>query len=204
MIAWIIVIVLLLLFLIMPVGIVFIYRQQLILKVKIGLTNLKVLPSGDKGKPKEPKPKKEKVKVPKDQQKLRLNKDDVFSLLKLLFQTLRRFRKHLSIDRLKLYWTAGADDPCDAVMQYGGLNAGLSTLRPYVHEVLKIRDEDIQTSVDFERSTPLIEAELTATLQIWEILFIGNCTAFAILPWYFTKKKLERTAAKNAVQKGSE
>ena len=204
MIAWIIVIVLLLLFLLMPVGVVFSYGGQVTLKVIIGFLRLQILPAEKSEKPKEPKPKKEKVKVPKDQQKLRLNKDDVFSLLKLLFQTLGRFRKHLSIDRLKLYWTAGADDPCDAVMQYGGLNAGLSTLLPYVHEVLKIRDEDIQTAVDFELTKPQIEAELTATMQIWEILFIGNCTAFAILTWYFTKKKLERTAAKNVVQKGSE
>ena len=205
MLAWIIVIALLLLFLLMPVGVVFRYQQQEItLKVKIGLFKLKILPAKAKAKPKAPKPKKEKVKVPKDQKKLRLNKDDIFTLLKLLFRTLRRFRKHLSIDFLRLYWTAAAEDPCDAVMQYGGLNAGLSTLMPYVHEVLKIRNEDICTAVDFEHSAPQIEAELAATLQVWEILLTVNCAAFTALGWYVRKKKLDRAAAKNAAQKGSE
>ena len=201
-----IILVLLLLFLLIPVGVDAGYHQKLWLKLKIGWLRFAVFPRREKkqpSKPKQPKPKKEKTKVPKDQKKLHLNKDDIFTLLKIAVRTLHRFRKHLYIDRLKLYWTAAAEDPYDAVMQYGGLNAGLSALMPYVHEFLKIGEEDLRTAVDFARSSTEIDAELTATLQIWEILLVVNCAAFAALTWFLKKKKQERRAAKAAAQKGS-
>ena len=210
MLALIIIFAVLLLLLILPLGVNVVFRQQILcLKLKIGPLKLQILPSKDDKKkeekpPKEPKPKKEKVKVPKDQKKLKLTLDDIFTLLKIVFRALHRFRKHLSIDRLKLYLAFASEDPYDAVVQFGAVNAGVSTLMPYVHDVLKIRDEDIRTTVDFEQPKMQIDAEVTATLQLWEILFVVNCAAASVLVWFVKKKKLERTAAKAAEQKGSE
>ena len=202
---WIVIIVLLVLFLIMPVGVDAVYSGQVFqLKLKIGLIKLSVIPGNKDKKQKTPKQKEENVKIPPEEKKLRLTAQDVLQLLKVVFSTLGRVEKHLSFDRVRVYWTAAAEDPCDAVMQYGGINAGLSVLMPYVHEVLKIRDEDIQTAVDFELQKPQIDAAVTATLQIWEILLVVNCAGAAALKWYVRKKKQARTAEKLAVQKGTE
>lgn len=196
--AWIIVLLLLLLLLILPVGVDFRYDGAIALKLKLGPIRVGLLPKAEKpasgkaeAKP-DPKPKKEKVKTPKSEKKLRLNKDDIFTLLKTAFRALGRFRRHLSIDRLELNWLSAAEDPYDAVMQFGWLNAGLHTLMPYVHEVLKIRGEDIRTAVDLELKKPQITAAVTATLQIWEILLIGFCAVGSVLKWYLKKKKQER------------
>lgn len=210
MLAWIIVLVALMLLLILPLGVnVLFQRQVLCLKLKIGPLKLQILPAKGKQEkeekpPKEPKPKKEKVKVPKNQKKLKLTRDDIFSLLKIVFRALHRFRKHLSIDRLKIYLAFASEDPYDAVVQFGAANAGLSTLMPFAHDVLKIRDEDIRTTVDFKQQKMQIDAEVTATLQLWEILFVVSCAAASVLVWYLKKKKPERTAAKAAEQKGAE
>ena len=213
MLVWIIVIAVLLLILLLPVGADVRYdRGALILKVKAGLLRFTILPekTGRKAKKtpkaeqKTEKPKKEKVKIPSDQKKIRLTKEDIPTLLGIVFRLLRRLRKHLSIDRLKLWWAAAAEDPYDAVVQFGALNAGFSLLMPLAKDVLKIREEDIRTDVDFEAKQPQIIANVVATIQIWEILLIVICAAAAAGSWYLKKRKQSRTAAKAAAQKGME
>ena len=196
------IIVLVLLLLILPVGLRIAYHEQLSLKLIIGPLKLRILPQAhEKPKLSESK-KKEKVKVPKEHKKFRLTTADIFELLRIVLQALRRLRKFVSIDLLRLHLTVSAEDPYDAVMRYGALNAGLSTLMPLVACVLKIREEDIQTFVDLERQKPVIRAEFAATLQIWEILVIGVCAIISLLRWYINKKKLDHGADSRTEEKG--
>ena len=210
--AWIIVLVLLLLFLILPVGVDAAFaRSQFALKVKLGPLGIRILP-GKEGKkkekkPKEPRPKQEKPKQEAETKKkarLKLTKDDIVTLLKIVFRALHRFRTHLSIDLLRLHWTAGAEDPYDAVIQYGGLNAGLNTVYPLAHKVLHIREEDIGTDLSYGLTKPEIDARVVATLQIWEILLIGICAGAALLRWYWKKRRNARGADRPMAQKGTQ
>ena len=206
-----IILVLLLLLLLMPVGADVSYAEgQLTVKAKAGLIRIQIVPGKPKQKEK-PKAeqentvgeKKEKVKKPKSEKKLKLTKDDIFTLLGIVLRTLRRFRRHLSLDLLRLHWTAGAGDPYDAVIQYGAMNAGLSTLLPLAEEVLKIRERDLQTAVDLDAQAPRIDARIVATIQIWEILFIVIFAGAAALSWYLKKRKQARRTKKAAEQKGT-
>ena len=210
MIAWIIVIVLLLLFLLLPVGADVSYEAELLtVKICAGLLRIQIIPGKKKSdapaaESVAEKPKKEKVKTPKKENRLKITKDDIVTLLKIVFRTLRRFRKHLSIDVLKLWWAAAAEDPYDAVVQFGALNAGISTLLPLAEEVLKIREKDIRTAVDLEAAKPQITARVAATIQIWEILFIVIFAGAAAAAWYLKKRRQARRAARAAAQKGTE
>lgn len=204
MLAWIIVLVLLLLFLILPVGVDAAFaRSQFTLKCKIGPFHLRLLP-GKPGKRRKKAPPAHQPDKPKKEAKLKLNKNDIFSLLRILLRTLKRVQAHLSIDLLRLHWTAGAEDPYDAVMQYGGLNAGLNTLYPLAHAVLHIREEDLYTDLSYELSKPEIDARVVATLQIWEILLIGICAGAAVLRWYWNKRRNARSARQPVAQKGTQ
>lgn len=206
MLTWIIVLVLLLLFLILPVGVDAAFvRSQLTLKCKIGPLRLQLLP-GKPGKQRKERPRKarpEKQKKPKAEAKLKLTKEDIFALLRIFFRALKRFRAHLSIDLLRLHWTAGAADPYDAVIQYGALNAGLHTLYPLAHAALHIREEDLRTDLSYELTKPELEARVVATLQIWEIGLIGICTGAAALRWYCNKRRTARGAKQPVAQKGT-
>ena len=212
MLAWIIVLVLLLLFLILPVGVDAAFAQsQFSLKLKLGLLRFRIIPGKEGKQRKEKKPKQPRPKKPKEQSgeteqkpKLKLNKDDIFTLLGIVFRMLNRFRKHLSIDLLRLHWTAGAEDPYDAVIQYGGLNAGLNTLYPLAHSVLHIQEEDLGTDLSYELTKPEIDARVVATLQIWEILLIGICAGAAVLRWYWKKRRNARGADRPMAQKGTQ
>ena len=203
MIALCIIVVLALLILILPVGVdVSWLSRRFLLRVKAGPVRVQLFPPKAK-KPKKPKEKREKQpKAAKghETEKEKLTPDDIVELSKLAMGALGRFRQCLSVDLLMLHLTAAAEDPYDAVMLYGRVNAALGTLRAPVQRLLKIRSEDIQTAVDFDRSVPAIDARLVATIQIWEILYIGICAGLAFLRWWLKRKKRRKVKQKLLAQ----
>lgn len=200
MIAWIILIIVLLLLLTFPVGVDALYAPDgKYLKLKLGPFRVGVLPS--KGKPKRPKQEKEPKKTEAsetpapEKKKLRLTFSDILTLAEIGLDALRRFRLHLSIDRLRLHWTAAASDPYGAVLQYGRVNEILGMLGGPAHTVFRFHEEDVRTEIDFERTRPVVEAGIVLSIQIWEILLVAVCAAAAALKWYRMKKRTERSAA---------
>lgn len=205
MIGWIIVVVLLLLILLMPLGMDISYAEDILtLKLKAGPVRWKLIPGKAKDKPDSlnQTQKDDRKDKTKSGVKLKISKDDLSTLLTILFRTLRRLGKHLSVDYFRLHWTAAASDPYDAVLQFGALNAVFGAVMPLATNVLKIRERDICSDVDFEVFKPTIDARVLATLQIWEILFIATCAGSAIAVWYLRKRKQARAAAKTASKKG--
>ncbi len=208
MLAWIIVIVVLLLILIFPVGIDAAYGgDERFLKLKLGPFRKTILPP-EKNKPKKKKKKKdekpeqeEAEPEEKQKKKRRITLDDVLTLAEIGLDALHRFRVHLSIDRFRLYWTASASDPYSAVLQYGRVNAALGALTAKAHGALKVRDEEIRTTLDLEAERPEIRVRLIMSIQIWEILLIGLCAGAAGLRWILKKKRNERAAAAAAKER---
>lgn len=201
MLALIIVLVLLILFLILSVGVDAAYDGAVFsLKAKAGPVKIKILPRKEKppeteGEEKEKKEKKQKREEEhKPKQKLRLG--DILELARIGFKTLGRFRRSLSVDVFMLHVAAAAADPYDAVLLFGRVNAGLSALSPLLHRALKIREEDIRTSVDTEPGTLFFEARVVVTLQIWEIIYIAFSAGFAFLCWSIQRKKKIRELEK--------
>lgn len=201
MIALTIIIVLLVLLLIMPVGAdVSFIGGEFKLRVKIGPVGKLLFPPKDKKKEKTKKPKKEKPDKGGGKKKLRLGFDDITAIAKIGLKALKRFRHCLSIDLFMLHLTAAAEDPYDAVMAYGYVNAGIGALMPLAHSALKIRDEDIQIRMDFTEEMTSADARLVATLQIWEILYIAILAVAAFLKWYMQYKKRIKAEAKQAME----
>lgn len=210
MIVWIIVLLVLLLILICPVGIDAAYQaSQFSLKLKIGPFRKALFPREKRDKKKKKKEKQEKPepKEPEEEQpkkKQRFTLDDILTLAEIGLDALHRFRVHLSVDLFLLYWTAAAADPYDAVMQYGRINAALGSLMGKAHAALKIRDEDVQTTIDLTLDHPKIETRLILSIQIWEVLLIGIAAGAAGLRWMIRKKRDERAAASAATERSKQ
>ncbi len=206
MIVWIIVLLVLLLILACPVGIDGAYQTaRFSLKLKIGPFRKALFPR-EKEKKKKKKEKKEKPKPQETGEKKPKKKpgftlDDILTLAEIGLDALHRFRVHLSIDRFLLYWTAAAADPYAAVMQYGRINAALGSLMGKAHTALKIRDEDVRTTIDLILEHPQIEAQLVLSIQVWEVLLIGIIAGAAGLRWMIRKKRNERAAASAATER---
>ncbi len=209
MLGWIIVIVVLLLILAFPIGIDAAYSaDERFLKLKLGPFRKTLLPGKKTKKPKQKKKKKEKPKQEEEPEKKKEKRsftlDDILTLAEIAIDALHRFRIHLSVDRFLLYWTASASDPYSAVQQYGKVNAVLGVLLSKAHNVLKIRDEDVRTTLDLEAEHPTIRTRLILSIQIWEILLILICAGGAGLRWIIKKKRNEKAAASAAVERSTQ
>ena len=218
MIALAVIIVILFFLLILPVGADASYFDGVFtLKVKAGPFRLTLLPKKNKTskKPKKSKkPKAEKEEKPEPEAKKKkpslpkLTLDDVFELLGIVFRLLGRFRRYLSIDQFILHLAVGAEDPFDAVMLHGRLNAALGALAPGFHRAFKVRNEDVKLCADVTPGAKTeIEGRLAFSWQIWELLHTINCALFSAIRWYLRKRRALRRAARaernNNVKQGS-
>ena len=207
MIAWIMVILILLLILTFPIGIDAAYApERYWLKLKLGPFRVTVMPGRGKKKrkkkaPSQPKPEETATPHQKKRRLPKLGIDDVRTLAEIVLRAIRRFRAHLSVDRLYLDWTSAAADPYAAVVQYGRVNALLGALSGPVHRTFRIRSEDVRVGLDLEATKPIIDVQLVMSLQVWEILLIAVCAGASGIRWYCKKKRKERAAVNSSAGK---
>ena len=201
MIALYIILLVLLIVLLIPVGVDACWDgEQRWVKLKIGPFRKTVLPGkGIKKRKKKPKQAAAAAQAEaKPKPKLKLAPDDVMELLKIGVNILRRFNYHMSIERLRLHYTAASSDPYGAVLQYGRVNALLGVLAGPLHTVFRILNEDVRTELDLEATRPRIAAWLILSIQVWEILFIFICEGISVLKWYINQKREARAEAGSA------
>lgn len=164
--------------------------------------NIKLFPRKEKPKkekkPKKPKkPKKEKPeKEPKKRPKP--SPEVLLQLLKLGLDALARFKRKITVNRFMLHLVVAAEDPFDATMIYGAVNAGLGLIEGMKGKAFKVRQYDIKTALDFDSTEPRADAELTMTISLGRILAVVFAAG-----WGFLKIKM-RAAKKNAAAKAEE
>ena len=128
-----------------------------------------------------------RIAIPESDMKLTF--DDIMLLLKIIWDDLKRFGDHLNVELVRFRWTAAADDPYNAVLQYGRINSILGMLSVPLHQFLFVRKEDVRTEIDFSATKPHGEIQLVLTMQIWELLMVGICTKFPGTKWYLKKSR---------------
>ncbi|MBR1497245.1 MAG: hypothetical protein IJ617_06445 [Oscillospiraceae bacterium] len=195
MIALCIAVVILVLLLILPVGVDFYWLSRPLttrLQLKIGPLLLK--PGKGKKAKRPPKAAHKGGKEKTAGKKPSIGKGNIPGLIRLMLGLLSRFRRHLSVDLLRIQYCAGGKDPFAAAMNYGRANALLCSLLPLARSALKIRSEEIATSLDFNSDKSILEAHVVATLQIWEILWLGFHMLLALRR---QKREMKKTGAKS-------
>ncbi|HHU23174.1 MAG TPA: DUF2953 domain-containing protein [Clostridiales bacterium] len=172
MLIFLIIVIVLAVILLIPVGVDGGYEQNSFeLSAGFGPFRLRILPKTEK--PKKARRKKIPAEEEPDVEKKPPSWDEILSLVKLGVKALKRFRRRLSIDFFALHYTAAASDPFKAALQYGKVSAAVGTLLPLLEEAVNIRERDVDINVSFKQERPEAYLHLIATLQIWEILYIG-------------------------------
>lgn len=95
-------------------------------------------------------------------------------LLPLVGEAAGRLRWKIRIDRLRLTVTAAGSDPAQAALAFGGVNALIGMILPVLEHNFTVKDRDIRTAVDFQRTEPAVF--LLARLS----LRVGQAVAFAL------------------------
>lgn len=165
-------------------------------------------PAEEPKKPKKEKPPKE-PKAPQEQTKEKeLDFDTVLALAKLALKAAGSFRRKLTVELFRLVFVAGSSDPYDTAMQSAYVQAALGSLRPLAQRALHIQERDVQVGADFTADKPRIEARLTITIRIGQIVAIGVVFGVGYLKLMLQKKKAakaqtQQNAAETAERKVS-
>ena len=127
--------------------------------------------------PKEEKAeKKEKEKKPKKKEEK--PQPGVFSQLKSMLpdikKALSRLKRKLLIKELTIYYlSAGATDPAQAALTFGGISAGYGLIIPILENNFRIKKRDLRANVDFDAEEPYIYVKAKLSLAVWEAVYIG-------------------------------
>lgn len=179
--------------------------------IRVGFFRIHVYPLKKKTKhPVKQETKQDKDATNEPEQTSKNNMRGLFSLvldsLPVLGEAVDRLSSKLRIDRLLLDLTIGDEDPADAVMKFGSLNAALGMLLPFFEHHFDLRERRIRTAVDFEQEILCVNlyAALSFTLgQILTLAFWVAISCFQIfLAWRRKQKKATVTEQKEAVTHG--
>lgn len=188
-------------FLLIPLGINGGYNgSDLSLRARLGIISIKILPRKKKHKkPKKPKRKKAPEQSPPEEaanepeaKKGGMSKEEIFALIKMGLKALSGFRRHLSIDYLRIHFTFASNDPFKTAMGYGYGCAVMGTLVPAVEAAFNIKERDFNTSVDFLAEKPYFDFWITTSIQIWEILYIAGAFGIDFLKHKLQQRKIDK------------
>lgn len=207
MIVLLVIVAVLVLLLVMPFGVSARYVDgELGAAARVMCFNIKVLPRKEKPekKKKAEKPKKEKKskkEKPEKEKKPRPkpSPEELLQLLKLGLDALARFKRKITVNRFMLHLVVAAEDPFDATMIYGAVNAGLGLIEGMKGRAFKVRQYDIKTALDFDSTEPRADAELTMTISLGRILAVVFAAG-----WGFMKIKMNAAKEQKAAAKAEE
>ena len=165
-------------------------------------------PAEEPKKPKKEKPPKEPKATQEQTKEKELDFDTVLALAKLALKAAGSFRRKLTVELFRLVFVAGSSDPYDTAMQSAYVQAALGSLRPLAQRALHIQERDVQVGADFTADKPRIEARLTLTIRIGQIVAIGVVFGVGYLKLMLQKKKAakaqtQQNAAETAERKVS-
>ena len=182
------------LFLISLVGIDFFYDSdsgELGLSIRVFGIKIRVL-GGDKKKKTRKKSKKEaetqeqkkdETKPPKERQKR--DKELVELIIKNSIEVLRRIKRKITFELLVLHIRAASPDAASAALMYGRANAVIGTLFPVMDSSLRVRERDIQTTLDFSTDRPAVYVRMEIVFQIWELFYVVGKFAVEFLNYKY-------------------
>lgn len=189
-----IILAILLLIMLLPVGVSGGYDfGDIELKVVAGPIKIKIFP---KKKPKSGSENVEEAKVKKpkkkkaDKVKLPMTFDIIKDYIRLGTKALGKFRRKLTIDKLRFYYLATSDDPCAAAISYGIAHAAMANVLAMLHEAFNIKEQDVRLRVDFLEDKPQFSIGVQLTIRIWQILYIGIVALVDFLKIHKKQKSL--------------
>lgn len=197
--ALVIVLLVLTVLLLIPLGIDGGYRNgTLVLGVKIGFINLRLLPRRKKSPEDAPagpgklRRQLKRAKKKSKKEKKPLIPGDIKALALIALKSLGRLRKRLRVDYLRLRYTLAGSDPFSTALGYGAGNAFLGLFVPLFDRAFIIRERDIGLDFDFLSTGQSIDCWLTMTIQIWELLYMAAALGFDFLKIKWKHKNQDR------------
>lgn len=153
------------------------YSQEgLALWLGLGLIRYQILPRRPKRAKQKKKQRERQQEKPEKAETRRTGGPTapVRKIIPLVGEAASRIRGRIRIDQLSLEVTAAAADPARAALAFGGANALIGMILPVLEHNFTVKDREIRTAVDFQKSEPTIY--LSARLS----MTVGQAVVFAL------------------------
>lgn len=171
------------------------------LHLKIGLISFGIPPKKKiTKKPKMPKKKQKTKQIDEEtepEEKKPFNLGELFDIIKLALKALGRFRRKLTIEYMRVHYTFASDDPFKTAFGFGMANATMGAIIPLLDGAFKIKERDFGVQTDFLIEKPIIDVWLTASIRIWEIVYIAAAFGIDYLKLKIRQKRQSRSKERN-------
>lgn len=150
----------------------------------------------------QPKPAEQKPKPAKPRPALHVSRADVLDAIRTLWpplkRALERTRRGIRVSPMELRITlAGAEDPAEAAVRYGKVQAAVWTGMPVLENLLEIRDPYVGVRIDFNAQETRAEGTIGVSARIGTLLRAALGVGIPALRWLLRFRK-RQTAAKPA------
>ncbi|MDR1820865.1 MAG: DUF2953 domain-containing protein [Oscillospiraceae bacterium] len=148
---------------------------ELRLAATAGFLKIRILPKKQKPEKKQEKPEKpKKSKKEKPEKEKKKYRYDIKKLISGGLDLLSSLKHKLLLRRLELVYIApGLNDPASAAQMHGRLAGIAGFIYGAAQSAFRIRHEHIVTNTDFTRDEAYYLAEVSISIALWEILYIG-------------------------------
>lgn len=184
------------------VGVTVYLDEQVTLDVRAGPVRFHIDPDHPKKPKKEKKPAKEKRTKPEKEKKpfprptVADIQDAVSALAPALGRALSRTRRSIRVHPMTLSITVGGvEDPADAAVLYGYLNAGVWSFMPWIEKLLVIPEPSIHVGLDFAEEKTTVRGRVGVSIRVGQILAIGMGIAIPALQWFLRFRKAHKNDA---------
>lgn len=174
--------------------------KKLFFSVKVGFLNIRLLPNKEKQIMaifSKMLKKTDKIDdfIEEDEKKRKkgFETKQMLDIIKPALKALGRFRRKLVVDYLRIHYTVATGDPADTAIAYGIASSALGAVIPMVDSAFTIRNRDVGISADFLSDSSGFDFWLTATFQVWEIIYIAAAFGIDLL---ILKRKNHKAQAK--------
>ena len=182
---------LIVLLMLLRVGVRFSFGDEARLAVRVGPAALQILP----GKAKKPSKEKKQPFKPTFAE----IRSAVPALWTALKNGLRRTRRAVRIDPMRLSVTLAGDDPAQVAQMYGWAEGVMWTLMPRLEELVHMPDPRIHLNVDYQRRQSRAEGEVGLSLRVGDGVLIALAFGIPLLRWYLAlRKSREKTKQETA------
>ncbi|MEG2096628.1 MAG: DUF2953 domain-containing protein [Pseudoflavonifractor sp.] len=168
------------------------YSQSgLLVRVKLGPLQFTAYPRAAKAKKKQKseKPEKDQSETPAGGSFQRFRQ-----VLPLITQAAGQFRRKLRIDTLHLDYTAAAENPALAALEFGYANAAIGMVFPLLEHNFNLKERRIRTAVDFNLKQPVIYLFAAFSITIGQGVLLGIRILIGMMKQSSTKIKKEKEA----------
>lgn len=141
---------------------------------------------------KQPKPAKQRPKPA-------ITRADVWDAVQTLWPPLKRAlartRRGIRVSPLEVRITlGGAEDPAEAALRYGRVQAAVWTGMPVLEEVLDVRDPYVGVRLDFDAPETRAEGTIGVSARIGTLLAAALGVGMPALRWLLRYQKKQKTA----------